>query len=431
VEKRKLLIKSCCLISNMVKTLVLCVDRDNDIGRKLDVDGPIIGVSENINVAKELAIKDPEDSDVNAIFGAVKLARELKTKVVTLTGDKNVGVKSDIRIAKQLDRILEMLKPEGIILVTDGAEDEQIIPLISSRVKINSVKTIVVRQSIELEKAYFKINQFIKEVEEEPNLARLVFGIPGLAIIIFSVGVLLNAFSIAVALMLTFLGLYFLVKGFGFEEEVFSRLSNFFDSLSIEKISTFAYIISFIVFLWGVMNGYLEFDRAKPPELTKAVAVFFVSAADMILIAWVISIIGRIIDEFNTRRYLGIRRDLILLAFGFMVYTILKPVADLYLPLSPFELDKFVLSALIGILTFLAIIYFTKYLFIEEIRSRQKTIKSYSQKEVVDEEGNSLGRVSKVILDGAGFIGIKVGKKMIPAEDVLSAEEMVTVKSTP
>ncbi len=415
----------------MVKTIILCVDRDNDIGRKLEVEGPIIGVSENINIAKELAIKDPEDSDVNAIFGAVKLARELKAKVVTLTGDKNIGVKSDTRIARQLDRILEMFKPDGIILVTDGAEDEQIIPLIGSRVKINSVRTIVVRQSIELEKAYFKINQFIKEVEEEPNLARMVFGIPGLAIIIFSIGVLLNAFSIAVALMLTFLGLYFLVKGFGFEDEVFSRLSNFFDSLSIEKISTFAYIISFIVFSWGVMNGYLEFDRTKPQEITEAVAVFFVSAADMILIAWVISIIGRIIDEFNTRRYLGIRRDLILLAFGFMVYTILKPTADLYLPLSPFDPGRFVLSALIGILTFLAIIYFTKYLFIEEIRDRQKTIEFYSQKDVVDEAGNKIGRVSKVILDGSGFMGIKVGRKMIPAEDILSAEERVTVKSIP
>ena len=241
---------------------------------------------------------------------------------------------------------------------------------------------------------------------------------------------MLDAFSIAASLMLTFLGLYFLIKGFGFEEEVFSRLSNFFDSLSLEKISTFAYIISFIVFSWSVMNGYLQFEQSKPPELAEAVAVFLVAAADMILIAWVISIIGRIIDEFNTKKYLSIRRDLILLAFGFMVYTILKPAADLYLPLSPFEPEKFVLSALIGVLTFLAIIYFTKYLFIEEIRQRRKTIDFYSKKDVVDESGNRIGHVSKVLLNGSGLEGIKVGRKMISADDILSADDTVTVKST-
>ncbi len=415
----------------MAKTIVLCVDRDNDIGRKLEVEGPIIGVSENINVAKELAIKDPEDSDVNAIFGAVKLARELNTKIVTLTGDKSVGVKSDTKIAAQLDRILKMFKPGGVILVTDGAEDEQIIPLIGSRVKINSVKTIVVRQSIELEKAYFKINQFIKEVEEDPNLARLVFGIPGLAILIFAVGVLLNAFQFAVAIMLTFVGVYFLIKGFGFEEEVFSRTSNFLDSLSLEKMSTLAYIIAFIIFSWGILNGYLEFDRTKPPDLSEALAVFFVASADMILIAWVISIIGRIIDEFGTKKYLGIRRDLILLSFGFFIYTILKPAANVYLPLSTFQVEMFILSALIGALTFLAVIYLTKYLFIEEIDAKRKLIGSYSKKEVVDEAGNKLGKVTRVLLDGSHFTGIKVGRRRIPVEDIVSSEDSITVRVSP
>jgi len=412
----------------MPKTLILCVDRDNDIGRKLGIEGPIIGVRENINVAKELAIKDPEDSDVNAIFGAVKLARELNTKVVTLTGDKYIGVTSDTKIAKQLDRILNMFNPDGVILVTDGTEDEQIIPIISSRVKINSIRTIVVRQSIELEKAYFKINQFIKEVEEDPDLARLVFGIPGLAIMILSIGVLLNALSIALGFMLAFFGAYFLIKGLGLEEEVFSRLSNFLESLSIEKISTVTYIISFIIFSWGVLNGYLEFDRTKPPDIMEAIAVFFVAGADMILIAFVVSVIGRIIDELSVKRYLGIRRDLILLSFGFLIYLILKPAATIYLPLSPFQLEKFILSTLIGILTFLAVIYFTKYLFIDEIRARERLIKMYSKKDVFDEAGNRVGRVSRVLLDSSNLLGIKIGRKRIPKEDILSVGDSIIIK---
>ena len=46
----------------MVKILVICVDRDNDIGEMLGVEGPIIGREKNLEVAKNLALKDPEES---------------------------------------------------------------------------------------------------------------------------------------------------------------------------------------------------------------------------------------------------------------------------------------------------------------------------------------------------------------------------------
>ncbi len=150
-----------------MKNLVICVDRDDDIGRKIKVNGPIIGVEKNISVAKDLALHDPEDTDTNAIFAAVKIAKENGWDVVTLTGDRRVGVISDIEIAKQMDIVMKRFNPEGVILVVDGAEDENILPIIESRTKINSVKTVIVRQSQELEKAYFKITHFIKEVEED------------------------------------------------------------------------------------------------------------------------------------------------------------------------------------------------------------------------------------------------------------------------
>ena len=49
------------------RILVLCVDRDDDVGIKTGVAGPIVGVKENIEVASKLGVADPSESDTNSI----------------------------------------------------------------------------------------------------------------------------------------------------------------------------------------------------------------------------------------------------------------------------------------------------------------------------------------------------------------------------
>ena len=62
------------------RTLVLSVDRDDDIGYKAQVESPCIGRAACLKAANTLALADPEDSDVNAIFQAIKIFDELITK---------------------------------------------------------------------------------------------------------------------------------------------------------------------------------------------------------------------------------------------------------------------------------------------------------------------------------------------------------------
>lgn len=47
--------------------LVLCVDLDDDLGRKTEKQTPIIGRGSVEEAAVALATADPEDSDVNEI----------------------------------------------------------------------------------------------------------------------------------------------------------------------------------------------------------------------------------------------------------------------------------------------------------------------------------------------------------------------------
>ena len=178
-----------------MKTLVLCVDRDDDLGVKAGVNGPVIGRKENLDAALALGIADPEDVDTNAILSGLQLyddltKRGIEAEIATVSGDSHVGFQSDLILTTQLENVLEVVKPDRAILVSDGAEDESIYPIISSRVKIDSVRRVYVRQSKSIEGTYYMI---VKTFQDEKMRRRwivplsLVFIIWGLLSLITKV----------------------------------------------------------------------------------------------------------------------------------------------------------------------------------------------------------------------------------------------------
>ncbi len=148
--------------------LVVCVDRDDDLGRKAEVAGPVVGREAVVEAAVRLATVDPEDSDTNALFAAVVLLDELRAdgepcEVCVLTGAAKVGIASDRRVAEQFDRVLAQVHASSAYLVTDGAEDEYLFPILSSRVRIDGVRRVIVRQSPTLEGTYYTLVRALKD----------------------------------------------------------------------------------------------------------------------------------------------------------------------------------------------------------------------------------------------------------------------------
>ncbi len=148
--------------------LVVSVDRDDDLGRKAHLDGPIVGRADVVNAAIRLGTADPEDSDTNALFAAVALADELKEageqcEVCVLTGSAKVGIASDRRVAEQFDEVLERVHASSAYLVSDGAEDEFLFPILASRVRIDGVRRVFVRQSPSLESTYYTLVRALKD----------------------------------------------------------------------------------------------------------------------------------------------------------------------------------------------------------------------------------------------------------------------------
>lgn len=169
-----------------MRKLIICADRDDDIGEKTEVETPIIGREGNLQAAIKLGLKDPEDSDTNSLLSAVSLYDELKEKgedveIATISGSPSIGYASDEALSKELDVVLEKTDPDSAVLVTDGAEDEYISPIISSKVDISHVRTVYVKQSESVENLYYL---FVKAFQEKKNKRKILLPI-SLALLVY------------------------------------------------------------------------------------------------------------------------------------------------------------------------------------------------------------------------------------------------------
>ncbi|PKK86401.1 MAG: hypothetical protein CVT48_01275 [Thermoplasmata archaeon HGW-Thermoplasmata-1] len=283
-----------------MKTLVLCVDRDNDLGRKAKIDGPIVGRKNNLDAAQALALADPEDSDLNAIFSAVSTCDELNkeneglAEVATITGDIKVGLKSDGILAEQLDKLLADIKPEGIVLITDGAEDDQILPIIESRIKINSVRRVVVKQSRSLEGTYYLIARLLGD----EKLQKKIFLPIALILMIWGICTLFNVPQVGIAAIILTLGTYLLVRVFHLETRIAKGGRNFYDSLKTGKISLFTNIVFFLLVVAGLIEAYQVASMQPVSSGVEYVLIFLGQMLWWVVWAMIISLVGKTIDGY-------------------------------------------------------------------------------------------------------------------------------------
>ncbi len=333
------------------RVLILNVDRDNDIGIKADVSGPIIGRDKVIEAGVKLGLKDPEDSDFNAIFEAVKVYDELKKKykseVAVITGDKNVGIQSDKKIADQLKSVLKKFPADFAILVTDGSEDEHIIPIIQNMVPILSVKKVVVKQAEELESSYYKIKDFIHESLENPRMARLVFGLPSLVLITYALfGI--DGWRAIVGIA----GIYLFIKGFKLDDYVLGVFNELKMSLIKRRFAFFSYIVSMVFCALGMYRGYTSALEWLNIGIFETGAGFVSASVYFFFIAGTIAWIGR---NVHTKKRSG-RKIAAIPLFGFAISLVIYNAAELILKPESFAFN-FLFSIVFGFsLLFVAVL---------------------------------------------------------------------------
>ncbi|MFP4045977.1 MAG: DUF373 family protein [Candidatus Aenigmatarchaeota archaeon] len=279
------------------KVLVLCVDRDDDVGRKTDKKGPVIGRKKNLELAESLGLADPEDSDTNAIYQALKIHDSKEnSEVATITGDVHVGVESDEKLIGQLEEVLEEVGTEKVILVSDGTEDEHILPIIQSHAQVVSIKRVLVKQSERLEGMYYQMNDFLKEIVNDPKTARLVLGIPALVLILYS---LFGATGWRA--ILGVVGVYLMIKGIHAEEPFMNAVEELKTSFTARRLTFFFYVVSIAISIIGVKSGYDMVNITGATNLIQVSASFLQGSVYLLFIGALIAIVGKAISVFPNK----------------------------------------------------------------------------------------------------------------------------------
>ena len=259
------------------RILILCVDRDGDLGTKASIKTPLIGRTANLDAAVSLALKDPEEADANAMFEAVSLHDRLLNEkkpdevfeVATICGSELGGVGADRKLVAELSTLLETFSANEVILVTDGYADEDVLPLVESRVPVSSVRRIVVKHSESIEETAALFSRYMKMLVQNPKYSRIALGLPGLLIFIWSILAILGVgvYYYAVAIVLV-IGSFMLLKGFGVDRSArsfYKWVKEYSPPALPVQISNYATIAGILCIAVSVYSGYSSaLDNVKP-----------------------------------------------------------------------------------------------------------------------------------------------------------------------
>ena len=201
------------------KLLVICVDRDNDVGEKAGIVTPVIGRDACIEAAQRLALEDPEDADSNSIFSAIKTYEDLISKgyqveVVTIAGVKERGVQADEKILSETKQVLEKFSANGAVIVSDGEDDESVIPVIQNILPVVSVQRVVMKVSRSVEYSYAVFGKYLKMIAYDSKYSKFFLGVPGILLLIGGIATVFELTSQIFAVLVSILGGAFLIRAF-------------------------------------------------------------------------------------------------------------------------------------------------------------------------------------------------------------------------
>ncbi len=290
--------------------LVLCVDLDDDLGRKTGFSTPVIGRDPVEEAAVALATADPEDSDANVIFQGLHIyddldARDESVEVAVVTGNDKGDVKANREVGDEVDTVLASLSTaEDVtaLVITDGAQDESVIPIIRSRVPIDGVNRVVVRQAQNLESMYYTFKQVLNDPETRGTVL-IPLGILLLIYPLALIGTVLDMPGFVLGTTSALLGLYLISRGLAIGDRIDEAAERARRSLYAGRTTLLAYVVATALLVIGGASGVNALESVQESTAGEAGAIAQIAALVFGSIQWfaaagVTTSLGQITDEY-------------------------------------------------------------------------------------------------------------------------------------
>ena len=253
--------------SKTSRLLVICVDRDDDVGEKAGIITPVVGRNACIEAAQRLALEDPEDADSNSIFAAVKTYEDLVSKgyqaeVIIVAGLEHKGIQADEKIVFQVKSVMEKYVANGAVIVSDGEDDETVIPIIQNVLPIVSVRRVVMRASRSVEYSYAVLGRYLKAIAFDSKYSKFFLGVPGILLLIGGIATVVGITKEIFAILVSILGGAFLIRAF----DVDRAWAHWTKPTPAGFIRIFTLVAGILLILVSIPSGI----GAITPEITQA-----------------------------------------------------------------------------------------------------------------------------------------------------------------
>lgn len=312
---------SAASVSEQKRILVLCVDRDSDLGTKAGVKTPVVGREENLNAAVSLALKDPEEPDANAMFEAVRMYDRLKVEakpeevfeIATLSGSELGGISADRKLVAELKDLLASFSATEVILVTDGYSDEAVLPVVQSRVPVTSVRRIIVKHSESIEETAALFSRYLRILVDNPRYARIALGLPGLLILILAVFAVIGLVQYYIIAFVFVLSAFLVIKGFGVDrmaKAFYNWIKEYSPPPLRVQISNFSALAGALCIVLGIYLGAARTAIEVTPQhniagyltiLPRLTGFFIGDAITLVVIGLCVTLSGRAIRWYLER----------------------------------------------------------------------------------------------------------------------------------
>ncbi|AFZ71906.1 DUF373 family protein [Natronobacterium gregoryi] len=280
-------------------TLVVRLDRTDDVGRKTGLRTPIVGWEAVRALVTDIGLADPEDSGVNSLLETLRVAQDLRdeneeTIVAVVSGDRESMVSADRAVARQLDELIDEHEPDSAVVVIDSAEDERLVPIVESRVQVDSVDRVVVRQARDIESTYYLLKQFLADEE----LRQTILVPVGITLLVFPVLAMQFGTAEGAAAITTVIGLFLLYKGLNVDEIMTGVAHQAREALYSGQVSVVTYVVAAGLTLVGLFAGALGVSSLDDPQGVFVPTMQFVfDSIPWLAMAGITASVGRILDE--------------------------------------------------------------------------------------------------------------------------------------
>ncbi|MFB5629573.1 MAG: DUF373 family protein, partial [Nitrosarchaeum sp.] len=173
-------------------------------------------------------------------------------------------------------KISEVFSANGAVIVSDGEDDESVIPVIQNVLPVISVQRVVMKVSRSVEYSYAVFGKYLKMLAYDSKYSKFFLGVPGILLLIGGVATIFGYTAEIFAVLVSILGATFLIRAF----DVDRAWSNLTKPTPMGFIRIFTMVAGILLILSSIQAGI----NAVDPKLLEEKADLFMIFIDKIII---------------------------------------------------------------------------------------------------------------------------------------------------